>query len=120
METNLKETNLNLYDMLNNIEELKKIDLKSKKHVDKSIRLVNIRVRDALYEDLCTKLSLIKLPNGEWYWKIDFISLKNLVIYISLFHDEEIRVMSEFSYFELSFDYRQIQKKLRKSSLRLE
>lgn len=119
MEKNINETNLNLYDMLNNTEELKKIDLKLKKHVDKSIRLVNIRVRDALYEDLCTQLSLIKLPNDEWYWKIDFISLKNLVIYISLFHDEEIKVMSEFSYFELSFDYRQIQKKLRRSSLRL-
>lgn len=119
MEKNLKETNLNLYDMLNNIEELKKIDLKSKKHIDKSIKLVNIRVRDALYDDLCTSVTLEKLSNNKWYWKIDFISLKNLVIYISLFHDEEIRVMSEFSYLELSLDYRQIQKKLRKSSLYL-
>lgn len=102
--------------MLDKNEELRGIDLKSNSHLEKSIRLVNIRVKDALYDDLCTSVTLEKLSNNKWYWKINFVSMKNLAIYISLFYDEEIKVMSEWSYFSLSYDYRRIQKKLIRSS----
>lgn len=112
MKSNL---NLNLYNMLDENEELRGRDLKSNSHLEKSIKLVNIRVKDALYDDLCTSVTLQKLSN-KWYWKINFVSMKNSAIYISLFYDEEIRVMSELSYFRLSYDYRPIQKKLIRSS----